>query len=144
MKWTRYSSGAAIVAAAFGLGFWTAHGDPERHPTPVDALMTEAAEVVEQAPEAGPEPVTVKSSPVAPSSEVAASEASSSGGSSAGEEAAAGSGEAVAAASTGSAAWDLPVTYNDRVEYWIDFLTGRNKDRTVSYTHLTLPTNREV
>ncbi len=29
-----------------------------------------------------------------------------------------------------SASWDLPVTYNDRVEYWIDFLKGRNRDHT--------------
>ncbi len=26
--------------------------------------------------------------------------------------------------------WDLPVTYNDRVGFWIDFLKGRNSDRT--------------
>lgn len=26
--------------------------------------------------------------------------------------------------------WDLPVTYNDQVERWIEFLTGRNRDRT--------------
>lgn len=26
--------------------------------------------------------------------------------------------------------WDLPVTRNNRVEYWIEFLTGRNRDRT--------------
>lgn len=26
--------------------------------------------------------------------------------------------------------WDLPVTYNDRVEYWINFLKGRNYDKT--------------
>ena len=33
--------------------------------------------------------------------------------------------EAVVAAS-----WDLPVTRNDRVEQWIDFLKGRNADKT--------------
>jgi membrane-bound lytic murein transglycosylase D len=27
-------------------------------------------------------------------------------------------------------AWDLPVTRNDRVDFWIDFLQGRNKSRT--------------
>jgi membrane-bound lytic murein transglycosylase D len=27
-------------------------------------------------------------------------------------------------------AWDLTVTRNDRVDFWIGFLTGRNKDRT--------------
>jgi membrane-bound lytic murein transglycosylase D len=27
-------------------------------------------------------------------------------------------------------AWDLPVTRNERVDFWIDFLTGRNKERT--------------
>jgi membrane-bound lytic murein transglycosylase D len=27
-------------------------------------------------------------------------------------------------------AWDLTVTHNDRVQFWIDFLQGRNKDRT--------------
>lgn len=27
-------------------------------------------------------------------------------------------------------AWDLTVTRNDRVQFWIDFLQGRNKDRT--------------
>jgi membrane-bound lytic murein transglycosylase D len=26
--------------------------------------------------------------------------------------------------------WDLPKTYNERVQYWIDFLAGRNRDRT--------------
>lgn len=26
--------------------------------------------------------------------------------------------------------WDLPVSYNDRVGFWIDFLKGRNADRT--------------
>ncbi len=25
--------------------------------------------------------------------------------------------------------WDLPKTYNDRVQYWIDYLSGRNRDR---------------
>jgi membrane-bound lytic murein transglycosylase D len=27
------------------------------------------------------------------------------------------------------AEWDLPKTYNDRVQYWIDYLSGRNRDR---------------
>lgn len=27
-------------------------------------------------------------------------------------------------------AWDLPVTRNERVDFWIDFLQGRNKSRT--------------
>jgi membrane-bound lytic murein transglycosylase D len=26
--------------------------------------------------------------------------------------------------------WDLTVTHNDRVQFWIDFLQGRNRDRT--------------
>lgn len=26
--------------------------------------------------------------------------------------------------------WDLPVTYNDRVEHWVKFLAGENKERT--------------
>lgn len=26
--------------------------------------------------------------------------------------------------------WDLPVTRNERVEFWIDFLTGANRDKT--------------
>lgn len=26
--------------------------------------------------------------------------------------------------------WDLPVTYNDRVDFWIDFLKGRNAEKT--------------
>lgn len=26
--------------------------------------------------------------------------------------------------------WDLPVTRNERVDFWIDFLAGRNKERT--------------
>jgi membrane-bound lytic murein transglycosylase D len=26
--------------------------------------------------------------------------------------------------------WDLPVTRNERVEFWIEFLAGRNKDKT--------------
>lgn len=26
--------------------------------------------------------------------------------------------------------WDLPVVWNDRVAYWVDFLTDRNRDRT--------------
>ncbi len=26
--------------------------------------------------------------------------------------------------------WDLPVTYNDRVQWWIDFLKGKNRDHT--------------
>src|SRR5690606_17385560 len=29
-----------------------------------------------------------------------------------------------------STEWDLPATRNARVDYWIDFLKGRNKDRT--------------
>lgn len=28
------------------------------------------------------------------------------------------------------AEWDLPQTYNDRVQYWIDFLAGANRERT--------------
>lgn len=27
------------------------------------------------------------------------------------------------------AEWDLPKTYNDRVQYWIDYLSGANRDR---------------
>jgi len=30
----------------------------------------------------------------------------------------------------GEVRWDLPVAYNDRVEYWINFLKGRNHDKT--------------
>src|SRR5690554_6470870 len=30
----------------------------------------------------------------------------------------------------GEVTWDLPVTMNSRVERWIEFLTGRNRDRT--------------
>ena len=26
--------------------------------------------------------------------------------------------------------WDMPVVWNDRVAYWVDFLQGRNRDRT--------------
>jgi membrane-bound lytic murein transglycosylase D len=29
-----------------------------------------------------------------------------------------------------AAEWDLPVTHNERVEQWIDFLSGRNADKT--------------
>ena len=37
--------------------------------------------------------------------------------------------EATAAVSS-AVSWDLPVTRNDRVEKWIDFLSGRNRDKT--------------
>jgi membrane-bound lytic murein transglycosylase D len=38
--------------------------------------------------------------------------------------------EAPALAPRARDAWDLPVTRNDRVDFWIDFLQGRNKSRT--------------
>jgi membrane-bound lytic murein transglycosylase D len=38
--------------------------------------------------------------------------------------------EAAEAARAGEVTWDLPVTRNERVDYWIDFLTGRNRERT--------------
>lgn len=31
---------------------------------------------------------------------------------------------------TDGVVWDLPVTRNERVEWWIDFLEGRNRDKT--------------
>lgn len=39
-------------------------------------------------------------------------------------------GAAPATATMGAATWDLPVTRNDRVDQWIDFLSGRNADKT--------------
>jgi membrane-bound lytic murein transglycosylase D len=38
--------------------------------------------------------------------------------------------ELLAGASAGAVHWDLPVTRNDRVENWIEFLQHRNKDKT--------------
>src|SRR5687768_17229903 len=38
--------------------------------------------------------------------------------------------EAPATRSAAAVSWDLPVTRNDRVEQWIDFLAGRNADKT--------------
>ena len=38
--------------------------------------------------------------------------------------------ETAAVAESGAVVWDLPVTRNERVEWWIDFLEGRNRDKT--------------
>ena len=35
-----------------------------------------------------------------------------------------------AGADAAEAAWDLPNVANERVEFWVDFLTGRNRDHT--------------
>ena len=37
---------------------------------------------------------------------------------------------ATASSATNAVTWDLPVTRNDHVDTWIDFLKGRNRDRT--------------
>ena len=116
MKRARVGAIGVVMAALVGAGAWATHGDvPRVEEPPVDRLLSEAAAVVEAAPEAESSRVVASASPVS-----AAAEAPSS---------------AVRFASRTEAAqpravWDLPRTRNERVDYWIDFLKGRNRDRT--------------
>lgn len=102
----RFGPVALALAVFVGMGAWATGGDPELQPAPVDALLSESSEVVEEAPEVdgANEP-----SPDASSLEVVSRSADS---------------------FAPEPEWDLPVARNDRVDYWIDFLKGRNKDRT--------------
>ena len=110
MKRARVGAIGVVLAALVGAGAWATHGDvPRVEEPPVDRLLSEAAAVVEAAPEAS------VASAVAPAAEAPSSAirfASST------------------AATRPKATWDLPRTRNERVDYWIDFLKGRNRDRT--------------
>lgn len=100
MRRRNYGMAAILAVAVAGGTAWAVGGPPEMDPAPVDVLM-DATEGVD-VPEATPASGSTASSTVS----------------------------FAATPVEPRADWDLPVVMNDRVQYWIDFLKGRNRDRT--------------
>jgi len=120
---------AAAAAALLGIGaFAASHRTGPVEPAPMDAIL----DAMVDATEAPRRLVPSIAEPVAAA--VVAGEAGAPAVVDLGPSSATGAaGAAVrfaAVTSRGRADWDLTVTHNDRVQYWLDFLTGRNKDRT--------------
>lgn len=94
---------AGLVSGAWALGY----EPPRTEPAPVDVLLDEA------------QPAALEEVAEAVDAAMTTSVRMASG-------AVAGTADAL----SGRKSWDMPVTYNDRVGYWIDFLTGPNAERT--------------
>ncbi|HSH46301.1 MAG TPA: LysM peptidoglycan-binding domain-containing protein, partial [Longimicrobiales bacterium] len=114
----------ATVSLAVGAA-WITQRPPGTEPAPLDVLLEEAGAA--DAPEAS---VAATRAAAGVASDVAAAGGSGAGANAADDAVVGGVVSFRGQPLEPTPAWDLTRAMNDRVEFWIDFLKGRNRDRT--------------